>query len=63
MTTILFVDTGAVAGPTYLANLFFLKDLGNRLRQATGDETPIPALLSVSLQRGNTASVLGTIGH
>ena len=40
--------------------LQFLKDLGNRLRQATGDEnsnTYLIQRLSVSVQRGNAASV------
>ena len=35
------IETSGVFGPLTLQ---FLKDLGNRLRQATGDETPIPTL-------------------
>ena len=57
------IETSGVLGPLTLQ---FLKDLGNRLRQATSDESSYTYLiqrLSVSVQRGNTASVLGTIGH
>ena len=57
------IETSGVFGPLTLQ---FLKDLGNRLRQATGDESSYTYLiqrLSVSVQRGNAASVLGTIGH
>ena len=57
------IETSGVFGPLTLQ---FLKDLGSRLRQATGDKnsyTYIIQQLSVSVQKGNTASVLGTIGH
>ena len=42
----------------------FIKELGRRLRQVTGDERSHQHLvqrLSIALQRGNAASVLGTL--
>ena len=42
----------------------FLKDLGHRLARVTGEEKSTTYLLqrlSVAVQWGNTASVLGTI--
>ena len=56
------VETSGVVGPQSLA---FLKDLGHRMRQETGDERSLSYLLqrvSVAVQRGNAASVLGTTG-
>ena len=56
------IETSGGFGPMTLQ---FLKDHGNWLRQATGDENSYTYLiqrLSVSVPRGN-ASVLGTIGH
>ena len=52
------IETSGGFGPLTLQ---FLKDLGNGLRQATGDVNSYTYLiqrLSVSVQRGNTASVL-----
>ena len=57
------LETSGVFGPLTLQ---FLKDLGNWVRQATTDESSYTYLiqrLSVSVQRGNAALVLGTIGH
>ena len=54
------VETSGVVGPQSLA---FLKDLGRRMRQVTGEERSLSYLLqrvSVAVQRGNAASVLGT---
>ena len=56
------VETSGVVGPQSLA---FLKDLGRRMRQVTGEERSLSYLLqrvSVAVQRGNAASVLGTTG-
>lgn len=42
----------------------FLKDLGRRLTRVTGEQKSTAYLLqrlSVAVQRGNTASVLGTM--
>ena len=61
--TLIAIETSGVFG---LLTLQFLKDLGNRLRQATGDESSYTYLIqrpSVSVQRGNTASVLVTLEH
>ena len=44
--------------------LSFLKDLGHRLHQTTGDSQSYQFLLqrlSVAIQRGNSTSVLGTL--
>ena len=54
------VETSGVFGTEALK---FVKDLGHRLRQSTGD--PKAALyllqrLSVAIQQGNAAAVLGT---
>ena len=54
------IETSGACGPLTLE---FLRDLGNRLRQATGEESSFAYLLqrlSVAVQRGNAASVLGT---
>ena len=56
------VEISGVVGPQSLA---FLKDLGRRMRQVTGEERSLSYLLqrvSVAVQRGNAASVLGTTG-
>ena len=54
------IETTGVFGPATKA---FVKELGHRLRQVTGDEMSHHHLvqrLSVAIQRGNCASVLGT---
>ena len=58
------VETSGVVGPQSLA---FLKDLGRRMRQVTGEERSLSYLrilqrVSVAVQRCNAASVLGTTG-
>ena len=55
------VETSGAIGQQSLA---FLKDLGHRLRQVTGEEKSFTYLLqrvSVAVQRRNAASVLETI--
>ena len=55
------IETSGVFGPETEA---FIKELGRRLRQVTGDERSHQHLvqrLSIALQRGNAASVLGTL--
>ena len=57
------IETSGVFGPQTMA---FLKKLGQRLAQASGDERSTTYLfqrLSVAVQRGNSASVLGTTGQ
>ena len=59
-TPVAIETTGAVGS----RSLSFLKDLGHRLRQVTGEEKSFSYLLqrlSVAIQRGNAASVLGTV--
>ena len=56
------IETSGVIGPESMA---FLKDLGRRLARVTGEEKSTSYLLqrlSVAVQRGNTASVLGSAG-
>ena len=56
------VETSGAIGPQSLA---FLKDLGRRLRQVTGEDRAFSHLLqrvAVAVQRGNAASVMGTTG-
>ena len=56
------IETSGVLGPDSMA---FLKDLGHRLARVTGEDKSTAYLLqrlSVAVQRGNTASVLGTTG-
>ena len=56
------IETTGVLGPE---TALFLKDLSNRLRQVTGDDDTHYHLLqrlSVAVQRGNSASVLGSVG-
>ena len=57
------IESLGACGPLTLE---FLRDLGNRIRQATGEESSFMYLLqrlSVAVQRGNAASVLGTSAH
>ncbi len=59
----LSIETAGVIGPQSMA---FLKELGRRLRQVSGDERPslymyLVRRLSVAVQRGNAAFVVGTI--
>ena len=56
------VETTGVFGPRTKA---LLKELGNRMTQSTGEEAATTYLiqrLSVAVQRGNCASVMGTAG-
>ena len=56
------VESSGVFGPQTLE---FLKELGHRLSRVTGEEKSYIYLLqrlSVAVQRGNAASVLGTLG-
>ena len=53
---------GAI-GPKSLA---FIRDLGYRMKQRTGEERALRYLLqrlSVAIQRGNSASAMGSIGN
>ena len=55
------IETSGAMGPS--ARVFF-RELGHRLRQVTGEfrsNTYLLQRLSVAIQRGNAASVLGTI--
>ena len=55
------IETSGVFGPKTTE---FLKELGLRLRQVSGEANSFAYLtqrLSVAIQRGNAASVLGTI--
>eukprot|EP00731_Ephydatia_muelleri_P037505 Em0489g4a len=55
------IETSGVFGPKTTE---FLKELGHRLRQVSGEANSFAYLtqrLSVAVQRGNAASVLGTI--
>eukprot|EP00731_Ephydatia_muelleri_P026828 Em0018g928a len=55
------IETSGVFGPKTTE---FLKELGHRLRQVSGEANSFAYLaqrLSVAIQRGNAASVLGTI--
>ena len=57
------IETSGAIGPR---TRVFLKELGHRLRQVTGEVkcfTYLLQRLSVAIQRGNAASVLGTISH
>ena len=57
------IESSGACGPLTLE---FLRDLGNRLRQATGEESSFMYLLqrlSVAVQRGNAAAILGTSAH
>ena len=56
------IETSGSLGPK---TRHFLKELGCRLRQATGEINSSYLLqrLSIAVQRGNMASVMGSIGH
>ena len=57
------IETGGVVGPQSLA---FIRELGRRLELVTGDANSFVHLLqrlSIAVQRGNAASVLGSIDH
>ena len=54
------VETSGVFGPEALS---LLEDIGRRIRAGTGEPRSLQFLLqgvSVAIQRGNAASVLGT---
>ena len=47
-------------------SLAFIRDLGYRMKQRTGEERALTYLLqrlSVAIQRGNSASAMGSIGN
>ena len=55
------IETSGVFGPKTTE---FLKELGHRLRQVSGEANSFAYLtqrLSIAIQRGNAASVLGTM--
>ena len=55
------IETTGVCGP---AALQFLRELGHRLKAETGEPRSLQFLfqrISVAMQRGNAAAVLGTI--
>ena len=55
------IETSGVYGPR---TADFLKELGHRLRQVSGEASSFHYLaqrLSVAIQRGNSASVMGTM--
>ena len=57
------IESAGSFGPVTLA---FMRDFGKHLSQVTGDTNSYTHLLqrlSVAVQRGNMAAVLGTIGH
>ena len=57
------IEMSGVIGPLSMA---FLRELGQRLRHLTGEGSSTAYLLqklSIAVQRGNAASVLGTSGH
>ena len=57
------IETSGAIGPT---TRVFLRELGQRLGQVTGEARSYNYLLqrlSVDIQRGNAASVLGSVGH
>ena len=57
-----YIALGAI-GPKSLA---FIRDLGYRMQQRTGEERALTYLLqrlSVAIQRGNLASAMGSIGN
>ena len=57
------IETSGSLGPK---TRDFLKELGYRLRQASGEINSSSYLLqrlSIAVQRGNTAPVMGSIGH
>ena len=55
------IETLGAIGPKSLA---FLKDLGRRIFQQLGESKAIPYLLqclSVAMQQGNSAAIMGTL--
>ena len=57
------IETSGVIGPQ---SMIFVRDLGRRLAQVTGEERSTTYLLqnlSVAVQRGNAASIRGTTGQ
>ena len=57
------IETGGVVGPQSLA---FIRELGRRLELVTGDANSFVHLLqrlSIAVQQGNAASILGSIDH
>ena len=57
------IETFGPFGPKSLA---FVKELGSRICQETGKEMATCYLmqcLSIAIQRGNVAAVLGSLGH
>ena len=53
-------------GPFGPKSLAFVKELGGRIREQTGEEMPTSYLiqrLSMAVQRGNVAAVLGSLGQ
>jgi len=56
------IESSGACGPLTMG---FLSDLGNRLKLTTGENSLKYLLqrLSVAVQRGNAASVLGTTTH
>ena len=56
------VETSGVLGPEAFQ---LLRDLGHRLREATGEQRSYQFLLqrvSVAVQRGNRVAVVGSLG-
>ena len=50
----------------YVHNIKFVKDLGSRITEATGEKRAKSFLfqsLSMNLQRGNAICVMGTVAH
>ena len=61
MIVIIITNSSGVYGPR---TADFLKELGHRLRQVSGEASSFHYLaqrLSVAIQRGNSASVMGTM--
>ena len=57
------IETFGSFGPKSLA---FVKELGSRIHQETGEEMVTSYLmqhLSMAIQRGNVAALLGSLGH
>ena len=57
------IETSGVFGPK---SLLFVRELGRRIARVTGEVKSTNYLvqrLSVAVQRGNSAAVLGTMGH
>ena len=45
--------------------MFFIKEIGKRIQEVTGEKRSTSYLIqsiSMSIQRGNAASILGTVG-